>query len=160
MNKIQSDWWQCSIHITKNKHLFEMWFFHSLWIVFLETSRRFDLSSRSQCHRTLCFTWQHQSANQRATMYQKKSERSHIHKEKRSINDPWTGIPAAPDLPPAQSCFLSSSRERIHHVSKTSIWDVETSWSFKKHNPKWVKKSHFNIMNIGSNNTLSKHLFI
>ena len=153
-----------------------MWIFHSLWIVFLETSRLFDLSSRNlghgmfsfaerqdaerqevwghiwdnmrsgprtrvhrwnqtptwktlqgthqpdhtnrcwwplQCHRTLCFTWQHPSANQRATVDQKKSDRSYIHKEKRPINEPLTGIPAAPDLPPAPASWAVPAKENI-----------------------------------------------
>ena len=55
-----------------------------------------------QCHRTLCFTWQHQSANQRATMDQMKRERSHIHKEKCPVNEPWTGI----QLPPINHQLL------------------------------------------------------
>ena len=46
-------------------------FFYSLWIVFLETSRRFDLSSRSRGHVMFSF------AGGRSTMDQKKSERSH-----------------------------------------------------------------------------------
>ena len=48
--------------------------------------------------------------------------------------------------------------ERKHHVTKASSWEVETSWSFKTHDPKWVNNSHFNIMNIGSNNPFSKYL--
>ena len=36
--------------IGSNIHDIEMWIFHSLWIVFVETSRRFDLSSRSLGH--------------------------------------------------------------------------------------------------------------
>ncbi len=37
-------------------------FFHSLWIVFLETSRRFDLSSRSLGHVMFCFAGTAQEA--------------------------------------------------------------------------------------------------
>ena len=54
----------------------------------------------------------------------------------------------------SSSCFLSSSRERKHHVTKASRWEVEMSWSFKKNDPKWVKKSHFNNMNVISEVTL------
>ena len=68
-----------------------MWIVHSLWIVFFETSRRFDFSTRS-----------------------------------------------------------------LGHVTKASSWEVKTSWSFKKHDQKWVNNSHFNIMKIGSNNIFSK----
>ena len=39
-----------------------MWFFHSLWIVFLETSRRFDLSSRSLGHVMVFFAGTAQEA--------------------------------------------------------------------------------------------------
>ena len=38
----------------------------------------------------------------------------------------------------------------------TRLWEAEASWSFKKHDTKWVNSSHFNIINnIGSNNTSS-----
>ena len=39
------------------------------------------------------------------------------------------------------------SRDR-NHVTKASRWELETSWSFNTNDPKWVKNSHFNIMNI------------
>ena len=95
-----------------NIHDIEMWFFHSLWIVFLETLRRFDLSSRSLGH-VMMFSFAGTAQEAGST---------------------------------TSSCFLSSSRERKHHVTKASRREVETSWSFKKHDPKWVKKSHFKDM--------------
>ena len=101
-----------------------MWIFHSLWIVFLETSWCFDLSSRSLGHVMFSFAGNAQEAGA-------------------------GGRSGAAGIP------LHGSRERKHHVTKASRWEVETSWSFKKYDPKWVKNSHFNIMNIGSNNSFS-----
>ena len=55
----------------------------------------------------------------------------------RELLHQWTvtGIPAAPTPPPhstTSSCFLSSSREGKHHVTKTSSWEADTSWIVSK----------------------------
>ena len=41
------------------------------------------------------------------------------------------------------------STRSLGHVTKTSSWEAEMSWSFKKHDPKWVSNSHFNIISLG-----------
>ena len=46
-------------------------------------------------------------------MDQKKSEGSYIHKEKRPINEPRTGLPAAPDLQPAPASWAFLTKENI-----------------------------------------------
>ena len=43
------------------------------------------------------------------------------------------------------SCFLSSSREGKHLVTKTSSWEAETLWQFQKHDLKWVKSPFTSI---------------
>ena len=83
-----------------NIHDIEMWFFHSLWIMFLETLRRFDLSSGSLGHVMFSFagTAQEAGAGGRWTV-----------NRDTSCPRSTTG-----------SCFLSSSREGKHHVTKAS----------------------------------------
>ena len=53
----------------------EMRFFHSLWIVFLETSRRFDLSSRSLGHVMFSFAGTAQEAGAGGRSVIKKTSR-------------------------------------------------------------------------------------
>ena len=50
---------------------------------------------------------------QRATVDQNKSEGSYIHKEKRPINESWTAIPIAPDLPPAPASWAFPAKQNI-----------------------------------------------
>ena len=96
-------------------------FFTHLGSFFLETSRRFDLSSRSLGH----VMWKKQYTLRKAP---------HQWTVNRDTSCPRSTT---------SSCFLSSSRERKHHVTKASRWEVETSWSFKKKRSKVSKKITF-----------------
>ena len=82
---------------------------YSFWIEFWNDSRCFGFSTRSVGHVMFSF------AGLR------------------------TGITDTPDHLGTSSCFLGSSREGKHHVTKTSSWEAETSWIVSKLDPKWVK---------------------
>ena len=68
--------------------------------------------------------------------YQVKSERSHLHKEKQPINEPWTGLPAAPDLPPAPASW-AVSREKI--TWPRLLDERSKRREVSQNDPKWVK---------------------
>ena len=182
-----------------------MWLFQSFWIVFLETSRRFDLSSRSLGHVMFSSAGDAQEAGAGGRLG---AAGIPVHGSLMgrfslciwllslffwSIVALWSPTPVGmvrllcslkrfPSgrlVSPMYTCagswshvisymtphFLSFRCTRMErrmftgHVTKASRWEVETSWSFKKHDRKWVKKSHFNIMNIGSNNTFSNYMY-
>ena len=96
-----------------------------------------------QCHRTLGFTWQHQSANHRS-----QKEKSRKLYTSRKTPDRWTVNRDTSCLSIYHQLLAGQFPRNKNHVTKASSWEVETSWSFKKHDQKWVKNSHFNSIQL------------
>ena len=139
-----------------------MWIVHSLWIVFLETSRCFDLSTRSLGHETNSSRWEVETLWSFKKHYPKWVNNNIINISIYWILDPITLFPIVfccfhiidmhSDMCLATpiSCMLTVSDDSdwiccLHHQRPTHYAGIPTADAFKV-----VSASHFNLFKISS----------